>query len=81
MTARLLLFDLIENVGVALCMFLFQGGRVVTSGVALLRRATFSPFRTTKFFYDVAFSLELGAFFGMPKKSILWKEKAFVFLS
>ena len=48
-----------------------HGGRVVTLGVALIRRATFSSFRTTKFFYDIAFRSSLGRFLAYQKKSIL----------
>ena len=56
-----------------------QGGRVVTSGVALTRRATFSSFRTTKFFYDVAVRSSLGRFFHVNQVSFV--KDAFVFLS
>ena len=48
-----------------------QGARFVTSGVALIRRATFSSFRTTRFFYDVAFRSSLGLFFWHVKKKSL----------
>ena len=40
-------------------------------GIALIRRATLSSFRTTKFFYGVAFRSSLGAFFWYVKKVYL----------
>ena len=54
-----------------------QGGRVVTSGVALIRRATFSSFRTTKFFTMLFFARVWGVFWYVKKsvcceKSHLW---------
>ena len=55
----------------------FRGGRVVASGDALIRRATFSSFRTTKCFYDVAFHSRSGRFLDVKKVSFV--KNAFVF--
>ena len=56
-----------------------QGGRVVSSGVALIRRATFSSFSNHKVFYDVAFRSSLGRFLACQKVSFV--QNAFVFLT
>ena len=48
-----------------------EGGRVVTSGVALIRRATFASFRTTKFFTMLLFAV----------KKVSFVKNAFVYLS
>ena len=55
-----------------------QGCRVVTSGVALIRRGTFSSFRTTKFFYDVAFRSSLGRFL-TRQRSLFCEKRTCVF--
>ena len=47
------------------------GGRFGTSGVELIRRATFSSFRTTKLFLRCCYSLEFWRFFGTSKESVL----------
>ena len=44
-----------------------QGGSRCCVEVALIRQATFSSFRTTKFFLRCCFSLEFGAFFRCQK--------------
>ena len=54
-----------------------QGGRVVTSGVALIRRATFFIVSNLQSFFDVAFRSSLGRFLVCQKsvcceKSHLW---------
>ena len=48
-------------------------GRFVTSGVELIRRAIFSSFRTTKFFYDIAFRSSVVLFLACQKKSVCEK--------
>ena len=48
-----------------------QGGRVVASGVALIRRATFSSFRTTMFCTVLLFARVWGVSWFVQKKSIL----------
>ena len=50
-----------------------QGGHVVTSGVALTRRATFSSFRTTKFFTMLLFARVWGVF--LVRQQSLFCEK------
>ena len=54
-------------------------GRFVTSGVELIRRAIFSSFRTTKFFYDIAFRSSVVLFLACQKS--LFAKNAFVCLS
>ena len=57
-----------------------EGGRVVTSEVALIRRATFSSFRTTKFFTMLFFARVWGVFRACLKKFYFVKKRICVFI-
>ena len=61
---------------VSCCSRAGRGGRFVTSGVELLRRLTFSSFRTTKCL-RCCFLLGLGASLGMLKRSTVQSACAF----